>query len=96
VRCTGLTKYHRYTNHGHCQSWLLLEERGLITNKTKMIQTKITLEKDNKTMGQTKYNDSSEDIEIETKLHGFYGTPNIWKLKKVKHVIIQINITIVK
>jgi hypothetical protein len=45
----------------------LLEERGLITNKTKMIQTKITLEKDNKTMGQTKYNDSSEDIEIETK-----------------------------
>jgi hypothetical protein len=44
----------------------LLEERGLITNKTKMIQTKITLEKDNKIMGQTKYNDSSEDIEIET------------------------------
>jgi hypothetical protein len=45
----------------------LFEERGLITNKTKMIQTKITLEKYNKTMGQTKYNDSSEDIEIETK-----------------------------
>jgi hypothetical protein len=74
----------------------LFEERGLITNKTKMIQTKITLEKDNKTMGQTKYNDSSEDIEIETKLHGFYGTPNIWESKKVKHVIIQIIIIIVK